>query len=492
MLRFSNFQLIIILFIFLSFIFYKLFHKDHDSLILATIGEEHITVDQFINNYSFGSSKLKPKNNTKLFYLKAMINEMILAQELSKYKQHIIKDDDPRLDLLEQELLVENIFEIEVDNKISVTNEEILKSIIKSRKRVKITYLYSANHDMILQCQDSLQKGYDFHQLSEINYINNNIIIEETPYLLEGQITESFKDIIFELPPGIFSKIITKDFGYYIIKINDIVTASLSDAEIENFRSTHEKIIRNKKSNQLAKDFVDTYMSPKKIIIKSKSFNNLAENLFNIYKKFGTIPFDTNSFRYNNLYGDWLNDTLIVHKDGIIKTNQILNYIKIRPIHFDYRDIDSFSSDLENYFSILIRDYFLVMESHDNYDINYKNIISQKNLWKRKLIVDDYFNQLNVFPMNTIIRNNNETNRDFDNNILRNRIENEESYSRLNMKLDSLKSKIKISINLELLSSLDVIDDVSGHFPELQLFKLGLPYLREAYPTPNIMFAYIK
>ncbi len=86
---------------------------------------------------------------------------------------------------------------------------------------------------------------------------------------------------------------------------------------------------------------------PKKIIIKSKSFNNLAENLFNIYKKFGTIPFDTNSFRDNNLYGDWLNDTLIVHKDGIIKTNQILNYIKIRPIHFDYRDIDSFSSDLE-------------------------------------------------------------------------------------------------------------------------------------------------
>jgi hypothetical protein len=60
------------------------------------------------------------------------------------------------------------------------------------------------------------------------------------------------------------------------------------------------------------------------------------------------------------------------------------------------------------------------------------------------------------------------------------------------MKLDSLKSKIKISINLELLSSLDVIDDVKGHFQELQLFKLGLPYLREAYPTPNIMFAYIK
>ena len=129
MLRFSNFQLIIILFIFLSFIFYKLFHKDHDSLILATIGEEHITVDQFINNYSFGSSKLKPKNNTKLFYLKAMINEMVLAQELSKYKQHIIKDDDPRLDLLEQELLVENIFEIEVDNKISVTNPAITKNL---------------------------------------------------------------------------------------------------------------------------------------------------------------------------------------------------------------------------------------------------------------------------------------------------------------------------------------------------------------------------
>jgi hypothetical protein len=204
------------------------------------------------------------------------------------------------------------------------------------------------------------------------------------------------------------------------------------------------------------------------------------------------ILFDITSFRDNNLYRDWLNDTLIVHKDGIIKTKQILNCIKIRPIHFDNRDIDSFSSDLEKKLAILIRDYFLVMESHDNYDIDYKNIINQRNLWKRKLIVDDYFNQLNVFPMNAIIRNNNEPNRDFDNNILRNIIENGESCNRLNMKLDSLKSKIKISINLELLSTLDVIDDVKGHFPELQLFKLGLPYLRKAYPTPNIMFAYIK
>ena len=65
MLKSNQVQLILILFIILLFVFYKLDYKDQNYLILATVGERQITAEQFIRSYSFGSSKLKPKNNTK-------------------------------------------------------------------------------------------------------------------------------------------------------------------------------------------------------------------------------------------------------------------------------------------------------------------------------------------------------------------------------------------------------------------------------------------
>ena len=419
-----------------------------------------------------------------------MINEILLAKELSNYKKHLIEDDDPRLELLKQELLVENIFEIEVDNKISITNAEIMESIINSRKKVKISYLFSPYYDRLIECKDSLMEGYDFHNLSKIINFNEDIIIEKTPYMEEAEIDDPFKNIIFKLSPENFSEIIKTDRGYYIIKIDDIITRSLSEMEIQNSRSTHTKIIRNKKSQQLAKDFVDSFMSPRNISVKSGSFNSLVKNLFKIYRKFGSIPLGILSSEESSFNNNWIGDTLIFHKDGIIKTKQLLNYIQIRPIHFDTRDIKSFSKDLEKKLAVIIRDYFLVLEGNDTYDIDNQKINNQVRLWKRKLIVDDYFHHLSTSSIKIIRKNKNNINFKIDS--LYNINNDNQNYNKLNFKLDSLKSEINISVNLELLSEIDVADDVKGHFPELKLFKLGLPYLKEAYPAPNIIFSLIK
>ena len=462
-------------------------YQTYNSSMLATVGDTNITLEQFTNSYSFGPSNLKPKNDPKLFYLEAMINEIVLAQELTKNKQYFIKDDDPRLKLLKQELIIEKIFEIEVDKKLIVTNKEILESIINSRKKVKITFLYSQDFDIISKCLDSLMNGVSFNQLSQIKYLNNYILVKQTPFTNIGQLIQPISDIIFKLPPGDISDIIVTDSGYFIIRIDDIVNRSLSINEIENIRSRHKKIIRNKKSNLLARNFVDSYMSHKDIVVKANSFNNLTRNLFYIYKQFGTLFLDPVLDREQNYFGDWINDSLVIHKEGIIKTKQILEHMSLRPIYLDTNSVDVFSRDLRKKLAVVIRDFFLLKENNDNYNINYDDINKQINLWKRKLIVDDYLNQINTIPGE--LKTNNST---LNNYLLFNRMNNKQLYEKLNMELDSLKSLIDISINLKLLSGIDIIDNITGHHPELRLFKLGLPYLREAYPTPNKIFAGIK
>ena len=288
-----------------------------------------------------------------------------------------------------------------------------------------------------------------------------------------SQIYEPFKSIIHKLSPQTYSEIIESDIGYYIIRIEDIITNSLSDMDIKKLETTHKKIIWNKKGTQLAKDFVDSFMSAKNVIIKSKSFNNLVKNTFGFYKNLGSIPLDDKIYSELDLHDNWLSDTLIVHRHGIVRTKQFLDFMKLRPIKYDIKTIDSFSNDLEEKLAIIIRDYFLILEYEENYNFNQSEILNQISQWKKKYVVEDYLQKLHY----SFVKNNLEKNQ-FNNFLER--------------KLDSLRSKINISINHELLSNVDVIDNVKSHIPELQLYKLGLPYLKKAYPTPHFMFSYIN
>ena len=464
----SNTKLVLAILIILLIGFTKLFFNENDSIILAVVGPDHITVDDFIKSYSFGSSKLKSKNNPKNSYLESMINEMILSQELSKNKKYMIKDNDSRLELLRKELIVEKIFKTEVEDKIEITDEEILKSIINSQKKIKITYVYCAKYDKILECNNFFIKGYDLTYVKKIMEENNEIIISQTPYMNQNQIVEPFKNIIFKLIPGQFSKIVQTELGYYILKIDDIITRSLSEIEIQNSKATHMKIIKNKKGDLLAKSFVNSYMSPKNIKVENQSFNILAMNLFQAFKKNDVLSMDAyskNEFEQQS----WIYDTLIVHSSGIIETKHILKEIYLRPFRFDTRNFNLFSNDLEKKLAIVLRDYFLVLEHMDFYEIDYNDISNQINQWRRKLIIDDYIQE--VYSK-----------------LAKYKIMSDTSYNLLNKKLDSLRLKTDISINRQLLSKVEVIDNIKGQIPELQLFKLGLPYLKKAYPTPDTIF----
>ena len=165
----------------------------------------------------------------------------------------------------------------------------------------------------------------------------------------------------------------------------------------------------------------------------------------------------------------WIYDTLIVHSSGIIETKHILKEIYLRPFRFDTRNFNLFSNDLEKKLAIVLRDYFLVLEHMDFYEIDYNDISNQINQWRRKLIIDDYIQE--VYSK-----------------LAKYKIMSDTSYNLLNKKLDSLRLKTDISINRQLLSKVEVIDNIKGQIPELQLFKLGLPYLKKAYPTPDTIF----
>ena len=49
-----------------------------------------------------------------------------------------------------------------------------------------------------------------------------------------------------------------------------------------------------------------------------------------------------------------------------------------------------------------------------------------------------------------------------------------------------------MEIRQDLLLNIEVDDQMIGHVPEVKLFKLGLPYFRLAYPSPNPLLGIIN
>ena len=76
--------------------------------------------------------------------------------------------------------------------------------------------------------------------------------------------------------------------------------------------------------------------------------------------------------------------------------------MKLRPIKYDIKTIDSFSNDLEEKLAIIIRDYFLILEYEENYNFNQSEILNQISQWKKKYVVEDYLQKLHY----SFVKNN--------------------------------------------------------------------------------------
>ena len=460
--------------------------------ILAKVGKHSISVDQFIKSYSFGPSALKEGANPKVDYLNAMINELFLYEMLSQNHQYSISQTDSRLMLLKDEYLVEKMFTENVNENIYITDEEIIESIKASKKKLKLSYLFTRFIDTAENCLNVLKKVKNYNQLTdELFEISDEFSIGETKYLVYGEIDEPLNSIIFSLLPGQISKIITTELGYYILRVDDVITESGSNMDFEINKKRHKKILWNKKGNILAKEYLDLFLSPKNIIVKAESFTTIVNELYPLYKQYNSLPNDIfqliDEFKTMDNRDDWLQDTLVTYNSGGITCREIVLHIQRRPLFFNTKTINVFAEDFQKRLAIIIRDYFLINDAIKKGYQTGRSLENELIIWKNNLVVNDYINSIKKDLLSQAYNEkSNKLGREMVSEIY------EKTKVLIKYKLDSLRTKIPLDVDQALLLNIEVDDQMIGHVPEVKLFKLGLPYFRLAYPSPNPLLGIIN
>ena len=484
---------------------------ENNSPIVAKIGDEFITVSEFENSYNSGLSVLKKIGDAKHSYLDAMIHEKMLLH-LPEVKVNM---SDPfltkSLELLKQELIVEKMFYVDVDDKIQITDEEIKQALIEDAISINAKYFVTEDKNRAVNLKSYLNSGYDFDSIYNempppLNLLEEIFI---TDYVKVSDISAPFEKILFSLEVGEYSDIAEIEKNYYILQNIDIKQDIISENDVVTKRKHYKKIISYRKKLNDSKSYVKSVLDKKDISVDGEAFRELVEALYYVYnpteggleKKFianGIFNEMTLQNLEKNLWEN-LNKPAVNYSDGIWTVKHLIYQLSIRPLDLRATDKADFAGKLRAAIAIIIRDWFLEQDGIERgYDKDPK-ITRELDLWKTKLSVQAYIDSLKTkMPVSE---------KDVK-NYYKSIVSDTSSFDKLKEKLqthlvllktrkylmnkiDSLKLEIPITIYDDLLDSINVDIPKNKPLPDVKLFKLGLPYFRSAFPTPDMVWGII-
>ena len=256
--------------------------------ILAEVGDEIITVEEFTLNYEFGHAHLRSGEDPRRTYLNYMIYEAVLAQEAGKMKLDTLPSIQYAMHTLEEELLIEQVFDQKVLSNIEVTEEEIRAEINKMAVSFQFRFMPAISQQDAEQLyQDIARDGYEAvlearkKQIPELSQVEGQMT---SPYVkadeidpeLLGNHQRSRNQHTVNAP--VFYR-----GAWYIFEVNDIRRVRLSPEDYENKSSTYEKVIYNRKALEQGGRFVASTMEPLSVKTKREGFNKLEPVLWEWY-----------------------------------------------------------------------------------------------------------------------------------------------------------------------------------------------------------------
>lgn len=487
--------------------------QNTEQAVVARVGNSVITVSDFRRNYEFGLPNLKTGPDRKLSYLNYMIKERILALEGEK----LGLDKSPRVKRLEKdlldELLVEELFKKEVNEKIKISQQEIRDAITKSKVSWKLRYWVEPSRDYAERISKAMrERGYSA-VVSDILKRNPEVQLKpenlETDYLTWLDVPPELLNAIKDLPRGEISDPIEMNGVYFVFQITDIRQKGITEDELLTKAPRFKKILYYRKLFAKAKKYVSDYMTPKNVVTKGKAFKLLADAMAEWKKKekgkrkdFYQSVAAANKTEPSLLkLKQNLSETLVTFSGGAWTVEDFIRQFDAEAFVGKSKEKDHFRQELSQEIAIKVRNYFFVKEAKNKGLQKSPDVVKSLEEWRKKWVYEEmrksslsnlhitdgqaksYFEK---FKDKYKIRwDDKPTYNSFKNEAKRDAYLN---YARLILqkKVDSLKTYFPVVINRAVLDTIKVTDSAKSHWMSLQVFKqssnrLAVPIIDPAW-----------
>ncbi len=218
---------------------------------LAKAGDKIITARDFIQRYELtiwqGKERKTQVDKNKLEFLYSMIAEKLLALEALALGLDKEPEIEKAIKQTEKLLVLDELYKLEIKNKVEVTEKEIIEALPKFNTEVEVHYIIARTKNEADSIWGLLKGGIEFDSLmAELGQSQNK------EKLRWGDIYEPIEKVVYDyLSIGEVYQPILVDSLWYIIKLaGKFSKFGLSPDEIESAKSQVRKIIQLRKERE--------------------------------------------------------------------------------------------------------------------------------------------------------------------------------------------------------------------------------------------------
>jgi hypothetical protein len=483
-------------------------NKVLEDPIIAQIGDEFITMKEFRASYETGFGNLKSGPDSKMTFLKHMINERLIA--LEGFRLGFAESETVKLNerLLQHELMIEKLLDREIKSKLKVTPEEIRIEINKSKVSFKFRYWVEPTLEKArIIAGEMRERGYA-EVLDDIMYNNpeRKIIPQkyETDYLTYLEVPAEVMDAIKDLPYGDISKPQEINGKFFIFQVLDIRRSGITENEYAAKASRFEQIAFYQRFQEELARFTEHLLTPKKIVTKRESFNllsNALEEWLTIHpeKRLSLTAQIKRSAKDKpalQKMGDNLNTNFFTYQDGTVSIAELLKYFDEFRFKDRLNNTVKFKDVLQHEVQSTIRNYFFVQKAAELDLRSSPEVQRDINIWRNKWV----YNETRRYLSQNIEVSEQQVLKYFEDNKSRYKIRKDDNpkfsvfakqakqdaylnelRSILDKKIESLKDQYPIDINEAALDTTTVMDFQKSRWANIQIFRAGTN--RPVYPT---------
>lgn len=255
--------------------------------IVAKVGNDVITANEFRYSYEFSFSPTRTGANPRKTYLDYMIKEKLLALEGAKegYKKspYVTRRLNQRryLDILE------SFYQEHVHNKVKISEDEIQDAIKKGTVKFRLRIWPTENLEKAEQALKEAHKvglqQYIKKQLAEKEVPVDNEKHYETDWIDFLDMRPEILDGVKDLPIGDISEPLPFDNGYALFQVLDIKREGIKVEELK--RGVRRKKIMARihdiKADRIVHDLMDSVLTPMDIRVDGQVAHMLTPLLYN-------------------------------------------------------------------------------------------------------------------------------------------------------------------------------------------------------------------
>jgi hypothetical protein len=277
-----NTQISLILFsafLFTNLLIEDVLCQDKDDIV-AKAGNFSITLEEFRLRYEFSPLPQRSgycQYDKKSEFLYTLLAEKLLAAEAVKNELNKEKEFLDLINYLFEIYMRDALYQIEIKNKIIIPDSLMREGMNRIAKELYIKFIFSTNPLEIDSIFSMIVNGSDFDSL-----LNNRPEASEQAEIKKitfGEMHPSIENEIFKLLPGMITKPVKLEEGWYVCKIYDIKKNENMGKEDE---SRVRKIVSNRIEDSLYQVFYKEFFRGVNVNADREIFDRLL-NILHAY-----------------------------------------------------------------------------------------------------------------------------------------------------------------------------------------------------------------